>query len=818
MQKKIRKAVFIDCDYVTKKGKTLIRLLLFTRNKFIRRYVEYEPYFYADVPKEMVTALKTLKVKTNKGIASIKDVKIKEMFVGRQRKELLKLIVDFPYNVPVIARELQAFQLYEYRIPFAKRFMIDNRINPFDILVYEIINEKNKIIKIKNTKPNKTKLRFNSCAFDIETYNPRGAPRIDVDPVIIVSAYDKTGPKIFTYDEKNYLSNEKIQELKNSVNGKISIGKDEREAIKSFLEYVKKNDFQLLYGYNSTAFDFPYLQTRAKKNALDFHIGKDDREPRIINKGIFKALKISGRIHIDMYQIMKFFSTLGLVKLSRYTLDEVAHKVFGKGKLEIDRINIWRYWDNKQYKELIEYSIEDVKLTYELAEHYLNLIFELAIVSGIPLTEIVASTSGQLVESLLMRESYRSNLIIPEKPDAYTIQQRMLNPIEGAFVKVPIPGIYEHIAVFDFRSLYPSIICSFNIDPYTYNCDCCKDDSHVSPQGHRFCKKTKGLIPQVLENLLNERFELKKKIKQIQKNSDEYKRIEAKIQALKIIANSFYGYLGYPRSRWYLRQAAESVTAFGRKYIQHVIETAEKNGFNVLYSDTDSIFIKLRNKDDLKNALELVEKINNELPGNMELEFENYYPRAVFVSKKSVNENDKGAKKKYAMIDEEGNIKIRGFEVVRRDWSLIAKNTQKKVLEAILKEGSKEKAVQIVKETINYLNSGKALLNELVIYTQLKKNLNSYAVQSPEIIAAKKANDRGMNLKVGDIIGFIITKSGRNISEKAEILEFAKDYDADYYINHQVLPAVMRIFAELGVTEEELKGKGKQTGLSDFFS
>ncbi|MEM3373000.1 MAG: hypothetical protein QXF76_02180, partial [Candidatus Anstonellales archaeon] len=92
------------------------------------------------------------------------------------------------------------------------------------------------------------------------------------------------------------------------------------------------------------------------------------------------------------------------------------------------------------------------------------------------------------------------------------------------------------------------------------------------------------------------------------------------------------------------------------------------------------------------------------------------------------------------------------------------------------------------------------------------------AVQSPEIIAARRANERGLNLKIGDIIGFIITKNGRNISEKAELLEFAKDYDAEYYINHQVLPAVMRILAELGVNEDELKGKGKQTGLSDFFS
>ncbi|MEM3373001.1 MAG: DNA-directed DNA polymerase, partial [Candidatus Anstonellales archaeon] len=719
MQKKFKKAIFIDCDYVIRNGNTYVRLLLMGKNKFFRRYVKYKPYFFAEIPKEMATSLKSLKVKSNKGIAGVTDVKIKKMKVGKEEKELMKIYVDYPFNVPLIAKELQGFNLYEFRIPFAKRFMIDNRITPFEIIVYEVLDDKKKIIKIVKLKENKLKLKFRSCAIDIETYNPRGAPRIKEDPIIIISTYEENKAKIFTYTEKKEINLD-------FHNLELVSLKDEREIIKSFLEHVKKNDYQLIFGYNSTTFDFPYLRERARINGLDFFIGKDEKELRVINKGVFKALKISGRIHVDLYLIMKFFSTLGLIKLSKYTLDEVAHKVFGKGKIELDRLNIWRYWDEKKYEELLSYSYEDVKLTYDLAEHYLNLIIELSNVSKLPLTEIVASTSGQLVESLLMHESYRSNQIIPEKPDAYTVQQRMMNPIEGAFVKVPIPGIYEHIAVFDFRSLYPSIICSFNIDPYTYNCDCCKDDSFLSPQGHRFCKKVKGLIPKTLEQLLDERFKLKKVIKSLDKNSEEYKRIEAKIQALKIIANSFYGYLGYPRSRWYLREAAESVTALGRKYILEVIQEAEKNGFSVLYSDTDSIFIKLKSKDELRNALNLVERINNNLPGNMELEFENYYPRAVFVSKKSSNESERGAKKKYAMIDEEGNIKIRGFEVVRRDWSLIAKNTQRKVLEAILKEGSKEKAVQIVKDTINYLNSGKADLKELVIYTQIKKNLDSY--------------------------------------------------------------------------------------------
>jgi DNA polymerase, archaea type len=158
---------------------------------------------------------------------------------------------------------------------------------------------------------------------------------------------------------------------------------------------------------------------------------------------------------------------------------------------------------------------------------------------------------------------------------------------------------------------------------------------------------------------------------------------------------------------------------------------------------------------------------------------------------------------------------------VRRDWSVVAKETQKKVLGAILKDGSKEKAIKIVKEMVELLRSGKVPMEKLVIETQLKKDPNKYEIVSPESAAALKANKRGgvngQRLGRGALVSFIITRAGSSVSEKAEIIEFAKDYDANYYIDHQVLPSVLRILNELGVTEDDLKLKGKQTGLDGFF-
>jgi DNA polymerase I len=198
----------------------------------------------------------------------------------------------------------------------------------------------------------------------------------------------------------------------------------------------------------------------------------------------------------------------------------------------------------------------------------------------------------------------------------------------------------------------------------------------------------------------------------------------------------------------------------------------------------------------------------------MELELEGFYSRGVFVSKKA---EEKGAKKKYALLGDDGRVKIRGFELVRRDWSGVAKDTQRRVLEAILREGSKDKAVAIVREVVEQLRSGKVPLDNLAIYTQLKKEPDKYDIVSPELSAALKARKKGKTMERGSIVGYVITKKGKSISEKAELLEFAPDYDPDYYINHQVLPAVMKILKELGADEYELTHGGRQKGMGDFF-
>ena len=198
----------------------------------------------------------------------------------------------------------------------------------------------------------------------------------------------------------------------------------------------------------------------------------------------------------------------------------------------------------------------------------------------------------------------------------------------------------------------------------------------------------------------------------------------------------------------------------------------------------------------------------------MELEFEGLFRRGIFVTKKEGG----AAKKKYALIDFDGNLKIVGFEYVRRDWSGIAKSTQKGVLEAVLKEGNAKKAADIIKKRIKLLKEGKVEKKDLTIMTILQRPIGSYETDAPHVSAVRKAIAKGKKLGVGSLLSYIITKNGKSISDKAELEEYVKegDYSTDYYIENQLLPAVMKIMAELGYSKEDLITGGKQADLFSF--
>ncbi len=215
----------------------------------------------------------------------------------------------------------------------------------------------------------------------------------------------------------------------------------------------------------------------------------------------------------------------------------------------------------------------------------------------------------------------------------------------------------------------------------------------------------------------------------------------------------------------------------------------------------------LLNEEIRENAKKFLHHINKELPEGMELEYEGFYKRGFFVTKK-----------RYALIEDD-TIIVKGLELVRRDWAPITKKTQRKVLTAILKDADPQKATKIIRDIIDDIRNGNVKLEDLVIHTQLTKNPQEYTQMAPHVLAAKKSIERGRKVERGSIIRYVVVKGREPISKRAEPIEDVNisNYDPNYYIENQVLPAVGRIVESLGYSEQEILHNEKQSSLDAFF-
>ncbi len=799
------KAFLLHIDYAATKGAVLRLVLKRQDNGKVFRLFDNsaKPYFYL-VPNsddENVEA-KVLKIKTFYQGTEAKPVSIEKVKKKLNGKEIivLKVICSHPGHVPLIASESKQFgQPFEHQIPFILRYLLDRKLTPMDLV--EVKYNGNLVESIAPV--NSVELPpLRVLAFDIETYNKNVKSDPKRDPCLMISYATAKRSGVLTYGKK--FTEKYVEVLAN-----------EKKMLERFCEIVRENHADVIATYNGDEFDLPFLTERAKMLKADFRLGRDKALPKSRKKGIRFASSIGGRIHFDAYPVIAFLNFIGAFKLERMRLQDAALAITGKNlKADIEKKDIHKMWDHGTQKELdylAHYSINDSIACLAIVQNVLPLQIELAKLTGNLMFDSSRLSAMPLVEPFIMKKSLARGELIPSKPSYSEVSGRDQAPVEGAFVKIPDPGVYEKIAVLDFKSLYPSIIISHNVGSDSYNCQCCTQEGFVSPQGHRFCKKHKSIIADTLEDILDSRFAIQKTMKTMaSKESEEYKQLYARQWSLKILANSVYGLTLNPRFRWYTRQGGEATTAWARQFIQEVNKKSEEAKFTVLYNDTDSIFLQYEHE---KDVLKFREKINESLPARMELELEDFYPRGIFVAKKGDSKG--GARKKYALINREGKIKIRGFELVRRDWSRIARRTQRSVLEILLKEGKVDEAVTLVRNVVAELQSGKVPLDDLVIVTQLRKKPSEYEIKSPEVSAYEKAIKAGLQVPEA-VVSYVVTSKGKTISEKAYVREMAKDYDANYYLNHQILPSVLKILSELGITEDDLTTNSKQHTLGKW--
>ncbi len=252
-----------------------------------------------------------------------------------------------------------------------------------------------------------------------------------------------------------------------------------------------------------------------------------------------------------------------------------------------------------------------------------------------------------------------------------------------------------------------------------------------------------------------------------------------------------------------------------KKNILDAIEKFKSNSYKIIYSDTDSVSVLLDGKTK-ENVLQLLKNINSELPGIMELELEDFYSKGLFVSKRTTKA---GAKKKYALIDEKGNLKIRGFETVRRDWCTLSRELQNKVLKSVLKDGNEKNALKLLKEVVENLKNRKIKKENLIIKTQLKKPIDEYLSVSPHVVAAQKMEQQDIPVSQGMLIEYYIAETNQKkplVRDRVKLPNEIGKYDAGYYLNNQILPAVENIFEVFNVNVREMIDGKKQTKLREF--
>ena len=804
----------LDIQYKVIKGKPVIYLFGKTSDgqQICVLDDSFEPYFYV-IPKQgadIKDKLLSISAEKDNELLHVTRVEFAKMKFLEKDVDALRVFTNVPSAVPAIKDIIYDWDsvdsVNEYDIRFVRRYLIDKGITPLTLVNVEgeVVPEKLKVPAVKAKKieqfSDDTINNQRILAFDIETYGVIGTKIIpEKNPIIMVALYGENFRRVITW--KKFRTDEDCVEFVQS----------EADLLQRFAELIDEYRPDFLAGYFSDGFDFPYIKARAKKYKLGLELGLDYSDVKI-SKGSQKNAQLTGLVHFDVFKFVKRAVSKTL-ETDSYNLDSVAEEVLGEKKLAVDMRNLSLLWDNgsDELNEYVKYNLHDAVLTYKLCINLLPNFFELVKIVGLSPYSINRMSFSQFVEWYIMRQVKGLKEITPNKPSYNTQMARQSRRLKGAFVFEPVPGLYKDIIVFDYRSLYPTIIASHNISPGTFNCSCCegKNKAPIDMMNVWFCTKKRGFASSIIEDLITRRA----RIKEILKEKEDV-LLKARSWALKDLANAFWGYMGFSAARWYSVECAESILGWARYYIKNVIEKAQETGFKVLYSDTDSVFIALGDKDK-KDALKFVEKINMDLPGVMELEYQGFYPGGIWVSTKA---EEGGAKKKYALIDEKGNIKIVGFETVRRNWSFIAKDVQKDVLSIILREHDTGKAIAYVRKIVDDLRNSRIPVQKVAIHTQLSKDIDEYDSVGPHVAAAQRMKSKGLEVGPGSVIEFIVTKGAGRIRDKVKLIDEVKpeDYDADYYINNQIIPGVEKIFSVLGVKKEDILGSASQSKLGSF--
>jgi DNA polymerase II len=578
---------------------------------------------------------------------------------------------------------------------------------------------------------------------------------------------------------------------------------DQKSCIQAFIDWLHSYDPDILIGWSLVQFDLWVLESICKKLGIEFAIGRGKQSTHWRQEDIDNGRRfiiIPGRVALDGIELLKAANT----RFESYSLQHVAQTLLGEGKLlygnergeDIARLFV------EDKVALAEYNLRDCELVWDIfvKQKLLHFAIERSQLTGLLLDRIGGSVAA--FEFLYLPRLHRRGYVAPNLGE---LESDVISP--GGHVMNSRPGIYDNVLVLDFKSLYPSIIRTFLIDPCGYwlaQHQHLPDDEIVAGYNQVYFAREGHILPQMIEHLSHAR-DLAKK----QKNAPLS-------HAIKIIMNSFYGVLGSTGCRFFDPRICSSITLRGHDIIQRSRGWIEEQGYSVIYGDTDSLFVWLENncvgrpaksadqcqKIGARLARELnqwwkltVEKEFN-IVNHLEIQFETHYLRFLMPT---IRGSEVGTKKRYAgLVENNGKQELvfKGLENVRSDWTRLAKVFQERLY---MKVFLGEPYVEFVRETKAEVLAG-CRDADLVYRKRLRRHLHEYQKNiPPQVQAAYKYVERtGKPLRRGDWIDYVITVQGPEpVAAQQGLLNY------QHYVDKQLKPVADGIlhFMEQSLSE-----------------
>ena len=644
----------------------------------------------------------------------VENLESQDLWVDGSVKNCTKVTTSHPGKVPKIRDWLKnnGFKPLAADIPFHYRYLYDNDIGGCLTIKGDEIPKENyscKVIDAKEiTKSENFESDFRILSFDIEN-------SIFERTIYCLSYCVKTS--------EGYVHEE-------TLHG------DEETLLKNFVKAINEHDPDIITGYNIDGYDLPLLVERCDVYGIDLKIGRDGSE---LEQRMQRFWQAQGRVIADAWWNVK-----REVRPRQESLNAVAKELLGREKHDVNPKKMDEEWANNPEK-VMEYCLEDAKLALEILEHIkvLQKYQHLGSVAKLPLNDVINGMTSTMIDSLMIRFADSKGIGVP-----MTNRRKRTGHIEGGYVHSIDPGLYEWVCVLDFKSMYPSIIIDRNLCFSTMS----EDGEIETPLGVKFKspEQKKGLLPELLVNLMADRDEAKK-LQAAAKTEDEenyYKRVQG---AIKILMNSVYGVFASYFYRFTNLDIGASITAYAREYVKDILAELEKEGLEVIYGDTDSVFFRSPH-DDLEKTVEFGEKIAERYSvGAKQLEFEKILQP--FFSH--------GVKKRYVgkqVWPKEGML-IRGYETRRTDSFPIQVQALEDIFTKLMARDI-DNALESSKDWVTKVSEGEFDDNQFVISKTV--NLNRKYVNEDNqahLQAYKKYIETGRPFVSGMKISFIVTNA-----------------------------------------------------------